>query len=197
MSKKKIAVLFADGFEEIEALSVVDFVRRADIEVTMVSIKDSVEVVGAHGIEIKCNGLLSDLTAKIAADYDGVVLPGGLPGAEYLRDSEAVIGLIKQMSAIGKIVAAICAAPIVLERAGLTEGKAGTSYPGYDDDEFSYSEYKEDIVVQDGNLITARGPATSIYFALKIIEALCGKDISVEIAEESLVPLVESHIKNK
>ncbi|NLM19443.1 MAG: DJ-1/PfpI family protein [Clostridiaceae bacterium] len=195
MSKKKIAVLFADGFEEIEALSVVDYLRRANIEITMVSIKNSVDVIGAHEIELKCNGLLSELKAEIAKDYDGIVLPGGLPGAEYLRDSDAVIELTKQMSENDKIVAAICAAPIVLERAGLTKGNKGTSYPGFDI-QLSFREYKEDIVVQDGNLITARGPATAIYFALKIIEVLCGKDTSDQIAEDLLVPLVESQICN-
>ncbi|NLJ70524.1 MAG: DJ-1/PfpI family protein [Clostridiaceae bacterium] len=195
MSKKKIAVLFADGFEEVEALSVVDFLRRANIETTMVSIKDSLDVTGAHEIELKCNGLLSDLKANIAKDYDGVVLPGGLPGAEYLRDSESVIELIKQMAENDKIIAAICAAPIALERAGLTVGNKGTSYPGFDT-QLSYSEYKEEIVVQDGNLITARGPATAIYFALKIIEVLCSKDVSDQIAEDLLVPLVESQLVN-
>lgn len=195
MSKKKIAVLFADGFEEIEALSVVDFLRRADIQAEMVSIKDSVDVVGSHGIKLKCDGILSNLKTEIVTDYDGVVLPGGLPGAEHLRDSDSVMALIKQMSEAGKIVAAICAAPIALERAGLTNGKKGTAYPGYNT-ELSYREFKEDIVVQDGNLITARGPATSIYFALKIIEVLSGKDAADQIAEDLLVPLVESQICN-
>lgn len=190
MAKKKVAVLFADGFEEIEALTVVDYLRRAELDVEMLSIKDKYEVKGAHGIMLICEKLLKD----VRPDYDLVVLPGGLPGAEYLRDSEKVISFIKESYQNKKYLAAICAAPIVLEKAGLTQGKKGTSYPGFEDD-LSFAEYKEDIVVQDGRLITARGPATAIYFALKLIEILAGQDKADEVADGLLLPLVEKSIK--
>lgn len=189
MVGKKVAVLFADGFEEIEALSVVDYLRRAEITVDMISIKDQLEVKGSHAIKLICDLKLSE----IDQDYDAVVLPGGLPGAEYLRDSVEVISFVQKMNQAEKIVAAICAAPIGLERAGLTKGKVGTSYPGFED-QLSFDTYKEDIVVQDGNLITARGPATAVYFALKLIEVLAGKAKADEVAEGLLLPLVEEQI---
>lgn len=189
MTKKKVAVLFADGFEEIEALSVVDYLRRADITVDMISINNQLEVVGAHTIKLTCDMQLSELNS----DYDAVVLPGGLPGAEHLRDSEEVISFVQKMNTENKIVAAICAAPIVLERAGLTKGKIGTSYPGFEN-QLTYDEYKEDIVVQDGNLITARGPATAVYFALKLIEVLLNKSKALEIAKDLLLDLVEDQV---
>lgn len=189
MTKKKVAVLFADGFEEIEALSVVDYLRRAEITVDMISIKNQLEVVGAHTIKLTCDMQLSELSS----DYDAVVLPGGLPGAEHLRDSEEVISFVQKMNTENKIVAAICAAPIVLERSGLTKGKIGTSYPGFEN-QLTYDEYKEDIVVQDGNLITARGPATAVYFALKLIEVLLNKAKALEIAKDLLLDLVEDQV---
>lgn len=192
MNKKKIAVLFADGFEEIEALTVVDYLRRAELRVDMISIKDTLEVTGAHEITIICEKLLEN----IDPEYDMVVLPGGLPGAENLRDSEEVLSFIKQTYSDNNYLAAICAAPIVLEKAGLTKDKKGTSYPGFEKD-LSFTEYKEDILVQDGRLITARGPATAIYFALKIIEALASKEKSSEVAKGLLLPLVEDTIGKK
>ena len=122
---KKVAVMLADGFEEIEALTVVDIIRRANITCDMFSVS-SMEVKGAHDIVVKVDKLISEEVKE----YDVIVLPGGMPGATNLRDNEEVIGLVKWFNDNKKIVAAICAAPIVLGKAGIIEGKKVTSYPG-------------------------------------------------------------------
>lgn len=169
---KKIAVILANGFEEVEALTVVDMLRRLNVTCDMVGFEKEVE--GSHGIAVKADRLLSDPFE----DYDAIVLPGGLPGATNLRDSDRVIELVKKMNAEGKLVAAICAAPMVLERAGVLEGKKCTSYPGVGE-KFEGCEYVEDLVVKDGNILTSRGPATAFLFAFSIAEALgiCVKDL--------------------
>lgn len=165
---KKIAVLLARGFEEIEALTVVDVLRRAGMDARMVSL-DGWRVTGSHGIAVQADTLWP---VGIADEYDMVVLPGGLPGAEYLRDDARVQRLIPAMLDGGRFVAAICAAPIALEAAGVLAGRKLTSYPGYED-ELS-GEYLQDMVVRDGNLITSRGPATALPFAFALVEALGG-----------------------
>ena len=162
----RTAVLFMNGFEEVEGLTVVDMLRRLEIECDIVG--KSADITGSHGIVIKADKLLEEITVK---DYDAVVLPGGLPGATNLRDDEKVISLVKEMNKAGKIVAAICAAPIVLERAGVLEGRGFTAYPGVGE-KIEGGNFKEELVVMDGNIITSRGPATSMEFAFAIAEAL-------------------------
>lgn len=167
---KKVAVMLANGFEEIEALTVVDIIRRANITCDMFSIS-GMEVKGAHDIVVKADKLISEEVKE----YDVIVLPGGMPGATNLRDNEEVIDLVKWFNDNKKIVAAICAAPIVLGKAGIIEGKKVTSYPGFEDELVKVS-YLEDYVVVDGNIITSRGPATAMLFAYKILELLqCDK----------------------
>lgn len=178
----KIAVLLANGFEEIEALTVVDYLKRLDIEVDMVSIEEDLEVKGAHEIEVKANLLVEDLDFK---DYKGVVIPGGLPGATNLRDDEKVIEIVKEADKEEKLVAAICAGPIVLEKAGIIKGRKVTSYPGFEE-ELNSGEYVEDNVVLDGNLLTARGPAIAVEFTLEIAEYLLGKDKRKELEKDIL-----------
>ena len=162
---KKVAVLLADGFEEIEALTVVDVLRRADIHCDMVSIKDK-EVVGAHNIKVISNILIDDIK-----DIDMVVLPGGMPGATNLRDDKRVIDLIQNCIKNNKKVAAICAAPIVLAKAGIINGENITSYPGFEEDLVG-ANYKEDLVVVNNNIITSRGPATALEFAYTLLKEL-------------------------
>ncbi|NLJ94568.1 MAG: DJ-1/PfpI family protein [Clostridiaceae bacterium] len=194
MSDKKVAVFLAPGFEEIEALSVVDFLRRADIVVDMIAVSDDLKVVGAHEIPVHADLYLSDIENDYG-QYDLLVLPGGLPGATNLRDNEVIIELIQNQIGADKYVAAICAAPIVLAKAGLTAGRKGTSYPGYKD-EIKFEEYSEELVVQDGKLITSRGPGTAIYFALHLIEVLLGKEKRDAIADGLLIPIIEEKIKS-
>lgn len=167
----KILVLLAEGFEEVEALTPVDYLRRTGIHVDMVSLTDDLKVKGAHGIEVLANKRVEEITEH--SNYSGVIIPGGLPGATNLRDDDRVIKLVREFNEKGRLVAAICAGPIVLQRAGIIREKNVTSYPGFEK-ELNDSKYKEEIVVQDGNIITARGPAAAVYFAIKISEHLQG-----------------------
>ncbi len=186
---KKVYVLLAEGFEEVEALTVVDYLRRAGVEVQTLSITADKTVTGSHRIPVVADALFEEHTD----DFDMIVLPGGLPGAENLRDCPALIELLQKANADGKYIAAICAAPIILEKAGLTAGKKGTSYPGFEK-QLSYAEYLNEIVVVDQNLITSRGPAAAVYFALTLIEVLLGREKREEIAEGLLLPFIHAHI---
>src|SRR5512145_1446593 len=166
----KALVFLAEGFEEIEAVTVVDVLRRADVQVDTAALSHK-RVQGAHGIAIEAEVLLDDVVAigKGEQPYDALILPGGMPGARHLRDDARVKTLIAQQHQSGRIVAAICAAPIALEAAGILRGKAATSYPGY---ALESADYREDRVVIDGNIVTSRGPGTALEFALTLVEQL-------------------------
>lgn len=187
---KKAIVLLAKGFEEIEALTVVDVLRRGGIHCITCSINNEEEVVGAHGIHVKADKLLE----KTDVDkYDALIIPGGMPGATNLRDDDRVIEFIKKFNKEDKIVAAICAGPIVFGKAGILDGKKVTSYPGFEKD-LGKSICVEEIVVQDGNIITSRGPATALYFSFKILEKLADKVTVENLKEDMLVKFVEKNL---
>ena len=188
---KKILLLLAEGFEEVEALTTVDYLRRMDIIVDTCSIKGGKNVQGAHRIVVEADNLLDEINN--INNYDGIVIPGGMPGATNLRSNDRVIQLVKEFNEEKKLIGAICAGPIVLQRAGIVKGKEITSYPGFDND-LKESIYKEDLVVQDGNIITARGPAVAVYFALKLIENLVGEEKALELRKDILLDMVESNI---
>ncbi len=170
---KKIAVFLAEGFEEVEALTPVDILRRAGFQCDTVSIGGPV-VTGSHGIAVQADRTLgADLES-----YDMLVCPGGLPGSVNLRECPELIRLIQLFDADpDKYVAAICAAPQVLAKAGITTGRKVTSYPGEDlESLFADADYiKEQPVVVDGHLITSRGAGTAMEFAFALVQAL-GKD---------------------
>ena len=166
-----VLVPLAQGCEELEAVTVVDLLRRAGIGVVTAGL-DAQPVRASRGMI-----LLADMTldAALQQEFDMIVLPGGLPGADHLRDDPRVIELLKKMAASDRYTAAICAAPRVLARAGLLDGKRATSYPGaLDIDAVPGIEYLEMPVVTDGRVITSRGPGTAMDFALTLIEALAG-----------------------
>lgn len=163
----KAAVIVAPGFEEGEMLTIVDIIRRGNIQCDMFGF--SKNVVGTHNIEVQCDKVLSDELC----DYDMVVLPGGLPGATNLRDNDELISLMQKMNDAGKYVCAMCAAPIALERAGLLKGKNYTAYNGYDE-KIKDGNFVNKIVVEDGNIITSRGPATVYAFSYYLLEKLGG-----------------------
>ena len=162
---KKVCVLLAEGFEDVEALTVSDIMRRANVTCDLVSVKEK-SVKSSHGVVIEADKIFDE-----EMDYDLVVLPGGMPGASNLRDDERVIRFLKKQNKSNKLIGAICAAPIVLGRAGLTEGLQMTSYPGFED-ELPNCDYLEEAVVVDKNIITSRGPATAMAFAYKLLEKL-------------------------
>ena len=168
----KILVFIADGFEEVEALTVVDYLRRLDVLVDMVSISKSHQVSGSHYIEVSTNKLISEIDHN---HYDGIVIPGGMPGATNLRDNSQVIEIVQKMHADNKMIAAICAGPIVLAKANIIEDKNITSYPRFEK-ELMGANYKEDKVVRDNNIITARGPYFAVDFALEITNYLLGAE---------------------
>ena len=179
----KILLFLADGFEEVEALTVVDYLRRMEITVETVSITEDERVKGAHDISIIADTNLSKL--EDIASYDGVVIPGGLPGATNLRDNQDVVKIVKKMNENGKLTAAICAGPIVLEKAGIIKGKKVTSYPGFEEG-LNGGIYLEENVVRDGNIITSRGPALAVDFAIEIIDYLLGKEKTRELKRDIL-----------
>lgn len=168
----RVLVPLAQGCEELEAITIVDLLRRAGIEVVTAGL-DAQPVRAARGSVLVPD---STLDAAIATDYDMIVLPGGLPGADHLRDDPRIIDLVKHMHASGRYIAAICAAPRVLARAGLLDNRRVTSFPGgIDIDDIPGIEYVEDAVVTDGTIITSRGPGTAMDFALQLIELLVGR----------------------
>ncbi len=169
---KKVAVMLADGFEDVEALATVDILRRAGMTVDMVSIKGEY-VESAHNVIVKADKLIDESLEN----YDMIVCPGGLPGAEYLSKCELLINTIKKFDKMdNKFIAAICASPaMVLSAAGIEEDRYITSYPGEDfENMLDKANYVEELVVVDGNLITSRGPATTFLFAYKLVDLLGG-----------------------
>lgn len=178
----KIGIFMAAGCEEIEGLTVVDIVRRAKMEIEMISITDSKEVISSHGVTF-----LTDVIAKEAdyASYDGIVLPGGLPGTLNLGADETVNKVIRQFAEEQKLVAAICAAPSVLGAAGILEGKNATCHPGFEE-KLTGANVQFEPVVSDGNIITSRGMGTAIAFALEIVRYFAD-DAAVEEIKKGLV----------
>ncbi|MBY5005566.1 DJ-1/PfpI family protein [Streptococcus suis] len=171
---KKIALLLANGFEEIEALAPVDVLRRAQFEVDMVGLT-SHQVVGSHGITVIADKIFAgDLSA-----YDMVILPGGMPGAVNLRDHEELIQALQIQAQKGSYIGAICAAPIVLDKAGLLEGRNFTCFPGKEK-EITFGRHVESKVVVDGPIVTSRGAGTSLDFAYTLVDLLGsnGKELS-------------------
>ena len=163
----KVAVILADGFEEIEALTVVDVLRRANITCHMVGFE--AQVTGSHAIQVQADRVFDgDLS-----EYDMIVLPGGMPGSAHLRDNEQLIVELQKCEQVGKKVAAICAAPIVLNRAGLLKDKEFTCYDGVQE-QIADGHYRKETVVVDGQITTSRGPATAFAFAYNLVEQLGG-----------------------
>lgn len=167
----KVAVLLAEGFETIEALTTVDILRRAGVECHTFAIKNQ-EVTTSHHITLKADKVFNEEIK----DYDVVVLPGGMPGAVNLRDDERVINLLKEFNSKNKIIAAICAGPISLGKAGISEGKNVTCYPGFEE-QLGNCNYQKELVVIDRNIITGRGPAAAIPFAFEILKQIAQEKV--------------------
>jgi 4-methyl-5(b-hydroxyethyl)-thiazole monophosphate biosynthesis len=168
----KVLIPLAQGCEEIEAVTVIDILRRAGIEVISAGLDDQ-PVRASRGVM-----LLPDITleAALQQDFDMVVLPGGQPGSNNLKADPRIIALLQKMAQQGKYIAAICAAPSVLASAGLLAGKQATSFPGALD-AFPQIQQQHMAVVEDGKLITSRGPGTAMEFALTLVERLVDKEM--------------------
>lgn len=164
----KLGIFMADGCEEIEGLTVVDLVRRAGIEIEMISVNGKKSVTGSHMITFQTD---IDKADADYTSYDGIVLPGGMPGTTHLMEDETVNRVIREFASEGKLVAAICAAPSVLGNAGLLAGKTATCYPGVEG-KLTGADFVTDPVAKDGNIITSRGLGTAIDFAAEIVAYL-------------------------
>jgi 4-methyl-5(b-hydroxyethyl)-thiazole monophosphate biosynthesis len=183
MITNNIFLFLATGVEETEAIATTDVLRRANLPVTTVSITGKTEVTGAHGITMIADALFE------AVDFSHgnmLVLPGGMPGATNLGLHKGLSELLKQYLENDKFLAAICAAPKVLGKLNLLQGKVATCYPGFEE-ELLGAVLSDKPVVQDGNLITAKGPAFAIDFGLKIVEVLQGRGAAAKIASGMLV----------
>lgn len=175
----RFIVPLAEGFEELEAVTIIDILRRADIETVTASLR-STAVTGSHGITVTADTVLTGDEV-----FDGIVLPGGIPGSINLKKDPRIIRLLKSINDAGGITAAICAAPIVLAEAGLLQGRHYTCYPGYED-EIGKEGYTAAPVTEDGNIITGRGAACAIPFALKIVERVRGPEVSSKLKEQMM-----------
>jgi 4-methyl-5(b-hydroxyethyl)-thiazole monophosphate biosynthesis len=175
---KRVLIPLAQGCEELEAVTLIDLLRRAKISVVTAGL-DAALVTASRGTVLKPD---TDLSQALQSDYDMIILPGGLPGADHLKNDTRLIKALQQQYQQGKKVAAICAAPKVLAHAGLLAGKKATSFPGsLSAKDLEGVDYRQEPVVKDGNILTSRGPGTAMDFALTIIEELCGKTVRDEV----------------
>lgn len=181
---KTALVILAEGFEEVEAIAPVDFLRRAGVRMTLAGLSD-LQVKGSRNISVRADIMLKDLVEL----PDALILPGGIPGATNLAKSEEVAELVKKMNDAGKIIAAICAAPaVVLAPLGILEGREATCYPGCESDFSTTTVYSKERVVTDGNIITSQGPGTALEFARVIAERLVGKEMAELVRGKMLIP---------
>jgi len=177
-----VIVPLAEGFEEIEAVTIIDVLRRAGVRVTAVYLKKN-PVTGSHDITVTADKNIDDIRAS---DFDCMVLPGGMPGSSNLKEDPRVISLIKEISGSGKITAALCAAPLVLGHAGVLRGRKATCYPGFEA-QMTGATPLPDPVVRDGTVITGKGPGCAIPFALELVAALAGRDAAESLKENMQV----------
>mmetsp|Transcript_27651 Transcript_27651/g.27878 ORF Transcript_27651/g.27878 Transcript_27651/m.27878 type:complete len:192 (+) Transcript_27651:42-617(+) len=180
----KVLVPIANGSEEIESVTIMNTLVRAGATVTSASIEDSLQITGSRGIKIVADKLIGECTSD---SWDLIACPGGMPGAERLRDSPVLQQLLLKQSSESKPLAAVCASPaVVLSPLGLLDGITATGYPA---PKFisAIPNYSQELVVVDGNIITSQGPATTLLFALKLVEILFGAEKADEIGKAMLV----------
>ncbi|MBM4252058.1 MAG: DJ-1/PfpI family protein [Deltaproteobacteria bacterium] len=178
MTTQTVLVPLAEGFEEIEAVTIIDVLRRADLAVKTCYLRDP-DVTGAHRLTVKADQSLDSVDASRCAM---VVLPGGMPGSSNLAEDRRVLDLVRSVDRSGGYVAAICAAPMVLAAAGVLGGKRATCYPGFET-KLEGASVSKDKVVVDGKLVTGNGPGSAVPFALKLVELLRGKVVADELAK--------------
>lgn len=184
---KTVLVPVADGTEEIEAVTIIDVLRRAGAEVTVASVGD-LQITASRGVKLVADTQIADCVDKT---YDLVVLPGGMPGAEHLRDDENLKQILLRQQSQGCLFGAICAAPaVVLETHGLLHGRAATCHPNFARQLSDPPNAQSDVVFDQG-CVTSRGPGTAMAFSLKLVELLFGKEKMQAVAE----PMVIRHFK--
>lgn len=180
----KVLVPIANGTEEIEAVCIIDTLRRAGADVTVASVEATLQVTASRQTKIVADTLIADCADVV---YDCIAIPGGMPGAEHLRDCDSLTTLLRAQRDAGRLYSAICAAPVVvLQHHGLLAGRNATCHPSFAS-QLENPSHVEKRVVVDGNCITSRGPGTAIEFALALIEALYGEEKAREIGKQMLV----------
>lgn len=175
----RLAIFLADGFEEIEALAVVDICRRGGLTIDMISIMGKTEVTGSHGIMVKADGLFED---AVIGDYDMLILPGGMPGTLKLEAHEALMQQVDEFYAAGKKIGAICAAPSIFGHKGILKGRRACSYPTFENQLEGAAVTPGPVEISD-NVITSRGMGTAIDFGLAILGVFCGQEMAQKIAK--------------
>lgn len=189
---KKVALFIENGSEELEFIAPLDIMRRANLEVDLISANNEDFITSSHNVKILADKKIDEVNNIL--DYDAIVIPGGMPGSTLLRDNKKIIEFYQTMYNSGKLVAAICAAPIVLSAAGITDDKEVTSYPGFDK-EINYKNYNsEKAVVIDKNVITAQGPAVAILFGYEIVNYLLQDNTADDIKKAMLVPVLKNNL---
>lgn len=180
---ERILVPLAQGFEEIEAITVIDVLRRAELDVTVAGLEPGI-ATGAHGIAVTPD---THLGALDLAQFTMIVLPGGQPGTNHLMHDERVLALVRRLHKDGGRTAAICAAPIVLHKAGILRGVAVTSFPSVRKDLVGADVHPEARVVRSGTILTSQGAGTAMEFALAIVADVCGGAKAAELARAMIV----------
>lgn len=177
---KPLLIFLAPGFEEIEAISIIDVLRRAQLNIISVSLSGDTSVTGSHGITIQADTLYPDVNLEEAAM---LILPGGMPGTNNLNVHEGLKKALKDHATAEKPIAAICAAPLILGQLGLLKGKEATCYPGYEQ-HLAGAKLSKKSLVKDGLVLTGNGPAVAIRFALNIVQQLRGEELAEELANQ-------------
>jgi 4-methyl-5(b-hydroxyethyl)-thiazole monophosphate biosynthesis len=185
---KKALIILAEGFEEIEAITPIDLLKRAGIEVTSAGLLIQA-VTGGHSIKFTADTVLNN----VQPDFDALIVPGGMPGTTNLAASASVLDIVRKSFESGKLCAAICAAPMVFAKAGILDGKNFTCFPGVER-QIKTGSWKEETVVCDGNIITSRAAGTAIAFSLEVIRYLAGDDSAARIAKNILSPSVNKNV---
>jgi 4-methyl-5(b-hydroxyethyl)-thiazole monophosphate biosynthesis len=186
MSIKTALVPIANGSEDIESVTLIDVLRRAGVEVTVASVEKDIAVTCARRTRLVADTLFADVAGK---EFDLIALPGGMPGAERLRDTAALIDMLKHQDGRGALIGAICAAPgVVLGAHGLVGLRIVTVYPGFEHLLPAGAAQNADVV-RGGNLVTGRGPAAAMAFSLTLVEALCGREKAAQVAAGMLATL--------
>ena len=189
---KKVALFIENGSEELEFIAPLDIMRRTNLEVDLISANNEDFITSSHNVKILADKKIDEVNNIL--DYDAIVIPGGMPGSTLLRDNKKIIEFYQTMYNSGKLVAAICAAPIVLSAAGITDDKEVTSYPGFDKEINCKSYNSEKAVVVDKNVITAQGPAVAILFGYEIVNYLLQDNTADDIKKTMLVPVLKNNL---